>query len=50
LPLDPARDQATIEVRNLPASNAPVAYVCHDQTCSAPVSDPAVLVALLTLP
>jgi uncharacterized protein YyaL (SSP411 family) len=38
LPLDPARDQATIEARNLPASSVPVAYVCHAQTCSAPVS------------
>ncbi len=50
LPLDPARDQATIEARNLPASSVPVAYVCRGQTCSAPVSDPALLVALLTLP
>ena len=48
LPLDPARDQATIEARNLPATSVPVAYVCRGQTCSAPVSDTAALVAQLS--
>jgi uncharacterized protein YyaL (SSP411 family) len=47
LPLDPARDKATIEARGFPASSAPVAYVCRGQTCSAPMSDPASLVNLL---
>jgi uncharacterized protein YyaL (SSP411 family) len=47
LPLDPARDAATISARGFPVSNTPVAYVCLGQTCSAPVSDPAALIALL---
>ena len=47
-PLDPARDAATISARGFPASDAPVAYVCRGRTCSAPVSDPALLTALLS--
>jgi len=46
LPLDPARDAVTIAARGFPVASAPVAYVCRGQTCSAPVSDPAALVAL----
>lgn len=48
LPLDPARDAATISARSFPASNVPVAYVCRGPTCSAPVSEPAALVELLS--
>jgi len=47
LPLDPVRDAATISKRGFPASDAPAAYVCRGQTCSAPVSGPAALVGLL---
>jgi uncharacterized protein YyaL (SSP411 family) len=46
-PLDPARDAAMIASRSFPAFDVPAAYVCRGQTCSAPVSDPASLVALL---
>jgi uncharacterized protein YyaL (SSP411 family) len=47
-PLDLARDTATIAARGFPASDVPAVYVCRGQTCSAPVSDPAALVNLLT--
>ncbi len=50
LPLDPARDAVAIAARGFPASNVPVAYVCRGQTCSAPMSDPAALVNLLSNP
>ena len=50
LPLDPARDAATITTRGFPASSVPIAYVCRGQTCSAPMSDPAALVNLLSNP
>jgi uncharacterized protein YyaL (SSP411 family) len=48
LPLDPVRDAAAIAARGLTAASTPVAYVCRGQTCSAPVSDPAALVALIS--
>jgi len=48
LPLDPARDTAAISARRLPASSVPVAYVCRGSTCSAPVSEPAALVEMLS--
>jgi uncharacterized protein YyaL (SSP411 family) len=47
-PLDPARDAATISARGFRVSSTPVAYVCRGQTCSAPVSDRASLVKLLS--
>jgi uncharacterized protein len=50
LPLDPARDAATITTHGFPASSVPVVYVCRGQTCSAPLSDPAALVNLLSNP
>ena len=50
LPLDPARDAATLTTRGFPASGVPVAYACRGQTCSAPMSDPAVLANLLSNP
>lgn len=48
LPLDPARDAATIGARGFPAASVPAAYVCRGQTCSAPMSDPAALVAYIS--
>jgi uncharacterized protein YyaL (SSP411 family) len=50
LPLDPARDAATLTARGFPAPSVPVVYVCRGQTCSAPMSDPAALVNLLSNP
>jgi len=47
LPLDPARDAATITTRGFPIQNEPAAFVCRDQTCSAPVTTPLDLVRLL---
>ena len=47
LPLDPARDAATITTRGFPIQNEPAAFVCRDQTCSAPVMAPLDLVRLL---
>jgi uncharacterized protein YyaL (SSP411 family) len=48
LPLDPARDASTVAARGFPPSNVPAAFVCRGQTCSAPVSEPALLVNLLS--
>ena len=47
LPLDPARDAAIITTRGFPIQNEPAAFVCRDQTCSAPVMAPLDLVRLL---
>jgi len=47
LPLDPARDAAAIAARAFPPSSIPAAYVCKNQTCSAPVAQPETLAALL---
>jgi hypothetical protein len=47
LPLDPARDAATIATRGFPIQNEPAAFVCRNQTCSAPVMAPLDLVRLL---
>jgi uncharacterized protein YyaL (SSP411 family) len=47
LPLDPARDAATITTRGFPIQDEPAAFVCRNQTCSAPVTVPLDLVRLL---
>ena len=47
LPLDPTRDSKIIETRGFPAQNTPVAYVCRDQVCSAPVTTASDLIHLL---
>ena len=47
LPLDPARDTATITARGFPIQTEPAAFVCHGQTCSAPVTAPLDLARLL---
>jgi len=48
LPLDPARQAEAIAARALPIQDVPAAYVCRDQTCSAPITVPGELVRLLS--
>ena len=47
LPLDPTRQAEAIAARALPIQDVPAAYVCHDQTCSAPITVPGELIRLL---
>ena len=47
LPLDPARQAEAIAARALPIQDVPAAYVCHDQTCSEPITVSNDLIRLL---